>query len=148
MTMSFCLLDVATHRLTVCSAGHPAIMLRHADGQVEEVGDETRGFALGVIPDWEYEQTDIVLQVGDVVVIYSDGVTDARSPAEELYDTTDQRRLLQRVIESAGSPEDVGRSILQEIREFSLGHRQADDITLVCFGPVARRDDPRLAESG
>ncbi len=147
MTMSFCLLDVAASRLTVCSAGHPAIMVRHADGRVDEVGDETRGFALGVIPDWEYEQTDVDLKLGDVVVIYSDGVTDARSPAEELYDTKEKRRLLGRVIESAGRPEDVGRSILQEIREFSLGHRQADDITLVCFGPVSPRDDPPSGHS-
>ena len=142
MTMSFCLLDVATNRLTVCSAGHPAIMLRHADGQVEEIGDETRGFALGVIPDWEYEQTDVDLKPGDVVVIYSDGVTDTRNPDEELYDTKDQRRLLQRVMDSPGRPEDVGRSILQHIREYSLGHRQFDDITLVCFGPVLPRTSP------
>ena len=74
------------------------------------------------------------------MVVYSDGVTDARSPAEELYDSTENRRLLKRVAESPGGPEAVGKSILQDIREFSLGHKQADDITLVCFGPVREPD--------
>ena len=63
-------------------------------------------------------------------------MTDARSPAEELYDSKENRRLLKRVKDSPGGPEAVGKAILQEIREFSLGHAQADDITLVCFGPT------------
>ena len=76
------------------------------------------------------------LNNGDVVVIYSDGVTDARSPREELYDTREVRRLVKRVAQASGTPSSVGRAILQDIREFSAGHPQADDITLICFGPV------------
>ena len=71
------------------------------------------------------------------MVVYSDGVTDARSPREELYDSRDNLRLRKRVAESPGGPEAVGRSILQDIREFSAGHSQTDDITLICFGPTA-----------
>jgi len=40
------------------------------------------------------------------------------------------------VAQSSGGPVAVGRSILQDIREFSAGHSQADDITLVCLGPT------------
>ena len=47
------------------------------------------------------------------------------------------RRLLRRVAETAGGPETVGRAILQDIREYSTDHVQVDDITLICFGPVA-----------
>ena len=74
---------------------------------------------------------------GDVVVIYSDGVTDARSRSDELYDSASNHRLLKRVAQSSGGPAAVGRSILQEIREFSADHAQADDITLVCLGPTS-----------
>jgi phosphoserine phosphatase RsbU/P len=42
------------------------------------------------------------------------------------------------VAETPGGPEAVGRAILQEIREYSTGHVQVDDITLICFGPVAQ----------
>ncbi len=136
MTMSLCLLDVEAARVTFCSAGHPPLFLRRADGSVEELGDDISGFPLGIMPDWQYKQLEVDIHPGDVLVIYSDGVTDARSPAEEIYDSRDQRRLIKRVAESQGGPESVGKSILQDIREFSLGHQQADDITLVCFGPI------------
>ena len=72
-----------------------------------------------------------------MVVVHSDGVTDARSPRGELYDATTDRRLIRRVGTSAGGPEAVGRALLQEVREFSAGEPQADDITLICFGPTA-----------
>jgi serine phosphatase RsbU (regulator of sigma subunit) len=87
--------------------------------------------------DSVYEQTEVQIDEGDVVVIYSDGVTDARSPGDELYDSQNNHRLMKRVAQSSGGPAAVGRSILQDIREFSAGHSQADDITLVCFGTTA-----------
>jgi serine phosphatase RsbU (regulator of sigma subunit) len=70
-------------------------------------------------------------------VVYSDGVTDARNLREELYDHRENRRLMRRLAETSGGPEIVGRAILQDIREYSAGHLQVDDITLICFGPVA-----------
>jgi sigma-B regulation protein RsbU (phosphoserine phosphatase) len=136
MTMSLSLLDVESGHVTLCSAGHPPLFLRRADGRVEELGEDITGFPLGIMPDGEYRQLEVDIHPGDVLVIYSDGVTDARSPAEEIYDSRETRRLLKRVAESHGGPEAVGKSILQDIREFSLGHKQADDITLVCFGPT------------
>jgi phosphoserine phosphatase RsbU/P len=138
ITLSLSRLNAAENRLELASAGHPPLFLRRADGTVEELGEDISGFPLGIMPDTEYQQVEIELRPGDVAVVYSDGVTDARSPAEELYDTQEHRRLIKRVRESSGGPEAVGRAILQEIREFSKGHAQADDITLLCFGPVAR----------
>jgi sigma-B regulation protein RsbU (phosphoserine phosphatase) len=140
MTMSLGVLDLELNRMTFCSAGHPPLFLRRANGTVEEVGEDISGFPLGIMPDWQYKQLEVDLFPGDVLVIYSDGVTDARSPEEEIYDSRDKRRLLKRVTDSPGGPEAVGKSILQDIREFSLGHKQADDITLVCFGPTRRTD--------
>jgi serine phosphatase RsbU (regulator of sigma subunit) len=89
------------------------------------------------MPEAEYQQTEVKLNPGDVVVVYSDGVTDARNIREELYDSRERRRLLRKLADTTGSPELVGRAILQDIREFSAGHAQADDITLICFGPLA-----------
>jgi serine phosphatase RsbU (regulator of sigma subunit) len=136
ITLSLCRLNPATNMLEYASAGHLPLLLRHADGTVEELGEEIAGFPCGVMPDTVYEQKQIELKPGDVVVVYSDGVTDSRSPSEELYDYKDQRRLLRRVQTAGGGAESVGKTILQEIREFSKGHSQADDITLVCFGRV------------
>lgn len=136
ITMSLSVLDPLTRRLTLCSAGHLPLLVRRAGGKVEEVGESIGGFPLGIMADQSYKQLEITLEPDDVVVVYSDGVTDARSPREELYDSHLDRRLLKRIAASTGGPEVVGRSILQEIREFSSGHPQADDITLICFGAV------------
>lgn len=137
ITMSLNLLDPATHELTLASAGHPPLFIRHLDGTVSEVGEDVTGFPLGILPGTTYEQMKVTLKPGDVVVVYSDGCTDPRNPAEELFDSKDNRRLYKRVLESPGGPEAVGKSIIQAIREFSAGHAQTDDITLICFGPVA-----------
>lgn len=136
ITLSLGVLDVPQSRFTFCSAGHLPLIVRRADGQVEELGDSVSGFPLGIDPDSTYGRLQIDLRPGDVVVVYSDGVTDARNPREELYDSQANRRLLKRVAATPGGPSAVGRAILQELREFSAGHHQADDITLVCFGPT------------
>jgi serine phosphatase RsbU (regulator of sigma subunit) len=136
MTLCLSVLDAPSRSLTLASAGHNPVLIRRANGQVEEVGKDITGVPLGIMDDSVYEQMEVQLEEGDVVVIYSDGVTDARSPADELYDSKANHRLLRRVAQSSGGPAGIGRSILQDIREFSADHAQADDITLVCFGPT------------
>ncbi|WP_435016438.1 SpoIIE family protein phosphatase [Tundrisphaera sp. TA3] len=140
MTMSLILLDIGARKITLCSAGHPPLMIRRANGEVEEIGEDISGFPLGIMPGWQYKSAEATIEPGDVVVVYSDGVTDARSPSEKIYDSREHRRLIKRIADSPGGPEAVGKSILQEIREFSLGQKQADDITLVCFGPKAGKN--------
>ena len=137
ITLGLCVLDAPTRKLTLTSAGHTPVLIRRADGRVDEVGQEVAGLPLGIMEDSVYQETEVQLNQGDVVVIYSDGVTDARSPGDELYDSQSNHRLLKRVAQSSGGPVAVGRAILQDIREFSAEHSQADDITLVCLGPTS-----------
>jgi serine phosphatase RsbU (regulator of sigma subunit) len=136
VTLSLSVLDAPARKLTLVSAGHTPVIIRRSDGRAEEVGQEASGVPLGIMEDSVYRQADTHLDEGDVVVIYSDGVTDARSPGDELYDSKDNHRLLKRVAQVSGGPASVGRAILQDIREFSADHPQADDITLVCLGPT------------
>jgi phosphoserine phosphatase RsbU/P len=136
ITLGLCVLDAPARTLTLTSAGHTPVIIRRADGRAEEVGQEVSGLPLGVMEDSEYQQTEVQLNPGDVVVLYSDGCTDARSPRDELYDSQTNHRLIKRVAQSPGGPVAVGKSILQDLREFSADHSQADDITLVCFGPT------------
>ena len=78
---------------------------------VEEVGEEIAGFPLGIIPEADYQQTEVKLYPGDVVVIFSDGVTDARNLREELYDSRENRRLLRKFAETREGPRpSAGRS--------------------------------------
>jgi serine phosphatase RsbU (regulator of sigma subunit) len=136
ITLSLSVLDVEKQALAITSAGHLPVLIRRANGSVEEVGEEIAGFPLGIIPDSDYKQTEVRLHPGDVVAVFSDGVTDARNIREELYDSREKRRLMRKLAETTGGPEAVGRAILQDLREYSAGHVQVDDITLICFGPL------------
>ncbi|HEV3121250.1 MAG TPA: SpoIIE family protein phosphatase, partial [Isosphaeraceae bacterium] len=121
ITLCLCVIDLSGKTLTVCSAGHPPCLIKRADGRIEEVGEDSAGFPLGIVPMSTYQQVNVQLQEGDVVIIYSDGVTDSRSVNEELYESGENRRLKKRISEAKGGPTDVGKAILQEIREFSTG---------------------------
>ncbi len=136
ITLCLGVLDLAAHRFTFTSAGHPPVLVRRADGQVETLGHGISGFPLGIMPTSNYKQTSVDLKPGDVVVLYSDGVTDPRNMKEELYDSVENPRLRKRVAATPGGAQAIGRSIVQETREFSAGHSQTDDFTLVCFGLV------------
>ncbi len=138
ITLSLGVLDPAAGTFTFASAGHLPILVRRANGLVEEIGEDIAGFPLGIVGESSYRQTEVKLAPGDVVSIFSDGVTDARNIREELYDSREKRRLPRKIAETAGGAEIVGRTILQDIREYSSGHMQVDDITLICFGPTAR----------
>jgi len=138
ITLSLSVLDMEARTLKITSAGHLPVLVRRSNGTVDEIGEEIAGFPLGIVPEGEYRETQVTLNPGDVVAIFSDGMTDARNLREELYESRDQRRLLRKLAETAGGPETVGRALLQDVREFSAGHTQVDDITLICFGPLAR----------
>jgi sigma-B regulation protein RsbU (phosphoserine phosphatase) len=138
ITLSLSILDPQRRTLSITSAGHLPVMIRRSNGTVEEIGEEIAGFPLGIVPEGDYRQLEVKLEPGDVVAVFSDGVTDARNLREEIYESRDKRRLLRKIADTSGSPETIGRAILQDIREFSAGHTQVDDITLICFGPVAR----------
>ncbi len=138
ITLSLSVLDIENRTLAITSAGHLPPLIRRSNGTVDEIGDEIAGFPLGIVPEGEYKQIEVKLNPGDVVAIFSDGVTDARNLREELYESRDKRRLMRKLADTTGGPETVGRALLQDIREFSAGHTQVDDITLICFGPIAR----------
>lgn len=134
ITLSLSFLDPATSKLTFCSAGHMPLLLRRASGAVEELGAEACGLPIGVDLDAPYREFELDLAPGEVVIVYSDGVTDARNASGENYHTIANPRLFKRLRELPGTPEAVGKGIVQTLREFSAGQPQADDITIVCFG--------------
>ena len=136
ITLSLCVLDISTLTLSLISAGHPLVTIRRANGTVDEVGADVAGFPLGIIAEADYQQTEVSLHPGDVVAVFSDGVTDARNQCEELYHSRNNRRLINKLARTQGGPQAVGRAIIQDIREFSARHFQADDVTLICFGPL------------
>src|SRR5580658_20954 len=110
------------------SAGHNAAYLfRSATGKIEELLPDAH--FLGMFDFASYESRALHLDQGDILVVYSDGLTDAENPAEEMFG---EKRLLEIIRGEGplGSPA-VEQRILRAIEDFTQGMPQTDDITLV-----------------
>lgn len=124
-------IEPRSHRLTVANAGHVAPLIRRAGGAIEEVGGEESGLPLGVSRDEAYRSVVVPLQPGDVVVLYSDGGTDALDRHGRRFGEGRFHRALAEAPQGAAA---VGEAILATVRDHASGRSQFDDITLVCFG--------------
>lgn len=110
---------------TVCSAGHPPVVLVHADGTVRQLG--AGGIALGVTADPRLDERHVLLGHGDTMLLYTDGVTEARRDGE-CFGETRLHRLLARIgrWELADVAELVERAALQFSRP-----DECDDIAVL-----------------
>ena len=77
VTLFLAQLDTTSGRLASIDAGHGLAFVRRADGAVETLNDR-RGLPLGIVPDEQYEQRETMLNPGDALIVYSDGLVDAR----------------------------------------------------------------------
>jgi len=127
VTMFLAEVDKTTHLLRYVRPGHDAPILVRSDG-VTQMLDEG-GLVLGFAPDSAYDVAEEQLRPGDVLCLYTDGVTEARSPKDEEFQT---ERLAEVLVSNRGqSAGGIGEAILQSVRSFSESIRQADDVTLV-----------------
>jgi sigma-B regulation protein RsbU (phosphoserine phosphatase) len=125
-TMFFGILDQEGH-LEFINAGHPSpILLRR--GVAEEAFSEG-SFPVGLVPEAEYTAVCLKLEPGDTMVLFSDGVTEAMDPSEELYGVPRLRELLNGRLECP--LEDLQKCVLESVDTFTRGASQADDLTLL-----------------
>jgi sigma-B regulation protein RsbU (phosphoserine phosphatase) len=125
-TMFFGILDQDGH-LEFINAGHPSpILLRR--GVADEAFSEG-SFPVGLVPEAEYTAVCLKLEPGDTMVLFSDGVTEAMDPAEELYGVPRLRELLNGKLECP--LEDLQKCVLESVETFTRGASQADDLTLL-----------------
>jgi len=133
VTCVFAVLNLDQHTMTLVNAGHlPPLRRRAGQGVVEDVGDAVVGLPLGVF-DRPYEEMVAPLEPGDTVVLYTDGVTEARNPQGELYGID---RLRAAVKSAPNDVEALGNAILADVRAFAGDRPLGDDLTIVCFGRV------------
>jgi serine phosphatase RsbU (regulator of sigma subunit) len=123
-------------RFSYCNAGQEPPLVVGRDG-VRWL--ETGGPVLGLLPGASYECEDVALAHGDVVVVVSDGVTEARDTGNEEFG---RDRLLAAVGHCHGErAEAVLDRLLSAVNQFSAGASQADDITALVFRYQDNRSD-------
>ncbi len=127
VTLFYAELDPASGALTFLNAGHNPPLIVHAAGTVEQLA--SGGLPLGIKRNAEYREGRTQMQMGDVLVIYSDGVTEAASPSGEEFGVTRLYEVVSRNIEASAAG--VRDRIESALTKFSQGTQAADDITLV-----------------
>ena len=112
--------------LTYCNAGHNAPLWVGKDG-IRRL--ECGGVVLGLFEHAKFEQETVQLQPGDLVILFSDGVTEAMNPAMDEF--TDDRLLDCANTHRGQTPQEVLDALLADVHEFGAGATQSDDITVV-----------------
>jgi sigma-B regulation protein RsbU (phosphoserine phosphatase) len=120
--------DPSTRKLCYSSAGHPPPRVVNGCGGDNLSLDGGRNLPLGIM-DAEYEAAEVVLGKGDVLVLYTDGITEARPDRQaELYGVD----RLDRVLETCGpDPDEIIRRITRSVNDYTKGEPVGDDQTLL-----------------
>jgi serine phosphatase RsbU (regulator of sigma subunit) len=164
VTFALVMLDPSSGRVESVSAGHEPTLLVRPDGSWEKL--EAGGLMLGMMPGFEYSEVQAAMEPGDVLVMYTDGVTEAMGPAPEpvpvleaeagsltgssgaddedededdepILPFFEEHRLVDICVERRHeSAEQIRAALLAAIRNFAQDVPQSDDITIV----VIKRD--------
>ena len=126
------MLDLHTGLVQFANAGHnPPVLIRNGTARFLEMKVD---LILGIMEDSEYETQTLQLQEGDILLLYTDGVTEAVSSSRELFG---EKRLLALLSEAVSGTDDVCRTLCRRVSEaveaFADGAPQADDITMLCL---------------
>ena len=135
VTIFYAAIDTTTGHMLYTNAGHNPPLLVRADGQVETL--HCPGIALGVLEEIQLQEKEAHLAPGDMLVLYTDGVTEAINADEEEFDIERLTEIVTaRRHESAS---EILADVDQAVTAFVAGQPQFDDVTLV----IARRINQR-----
>jgi phosphoserine phosphatase RsbU/P len=139
VTVFFGVLDISRGLLTYVRAGHDRpLLLRAANNECIVL--DSRGIVLGVLDEIELEEVQVVVNSGDRLVLYTDGITDAMNPQGELFD---MQRLKDLVCSAgAASARELCDVIFDRLEQYQAGATQADDMTVMVISLEGRLEDP------
>lgn len=126
-TLFYGILDAQTHRFSFSNAGHDHPHL--FKGKENEIRLKAGGIPLGMLPEYRFDEETITLDLGDTIVMCSDGIAEAMDAEGEFFG---EDRLTALLRENRHlSPEDLVESIRQSVSNFAGSTPQSDDITIV-----------------
>lgn len=140
-TLFLGMINCHRNTFTYCNAGHNPGLLRRRDGTILEL-DDVHGPAVGVMERVEYEETRLSFEIGDRLLLYTDGASEAFNTRGDLYGVERLHRYYERSSPRWESSQ-LLEHILADLNNFSNGEIAHDDVTLV---GVRRHQEELVAE--
>ncbi|MBL8848646.1 MAG: SpoIIE family protein phosphatase [Planctomycetaceae bacterium] len=135
ITLLVAVLDPAKHEVTLVNAGHLAPLVKRINGNVEAIGREESGLPLGIVPDQEFKSSTHALYPGELLVAYTDGVTEAMNEEREIFG---RRRLEECIAKETGDIDAVMKAIIGEVEAFVGENTLRDDTCIVGLQRLAK----------
>jgi serine phosphatase RsbU (regulator of sigma subunit) len=124
----YAILDPDSGHLTYANAGHNHPFLWQSAAE-ELIELRAKGIILGAFEEVTLHEEEVVIQPGDFLLLYTDGVTDASNDHDELFGAQRLRDIL--AAQGGKRSEEIAQAILAAVNEFIAGGPQADDLTLL-----------------
>jgi sigma-B regulation protein RsbU (phosphoserine phosphatase) len=129
ITLFYALLDARKKTLRYVNAGHNSPILVHRNGTHTRLTEG--GGVLGVRPEWRYEEGEIALRSGDLLLCFTDGISEAWDPNGEEFG---EQRLIEMMLNNLETdPEELQSAIMASVTQFCAAPPQ-DDATLIAIG--------------
>ncbi|MBN2564868.1 MAG: PP2C family protein-serine/threonine phosphatase [Candidatus Eisenbacteria bacterium] len=153
ITFFYSVLDTRTGELVYVNAGHNHPCVLRQDGSREYL--DKGGLVIGIMPGAAYEEGRMTLEVGDNLILYTDGITEASNTEDEMFGEDRLESLL--VEHRSATAREMEERVYTSIKDFAAGASQTDDLTMVIvkMTPTAHSNDslentdsPRKAEGG
>ena len=128
ITSIYCNLDYESHELSYVNSGHnPPYIVRANDNRIEEL--DQGGVMLGIMEEIDLPKATLSIDKGDILMLFSDGVTEATNPSGELFS---EERFEQWLLDhNQLSAEEMKDALLKTLRDYANGSPQSDDITFI-----------------
>ena len=128
ITSIYCNLDYESHELSYVNSGHnPPYIVRANDNRIEEL--DQGGVMLGIMEEIDLPKATLSIDKGDILMLFSDGVTEATNPSGELFSEERFERWL--LDHNQLSAEEMKDALLKTLRDYADGSPQSDDITFI-----------------
>lgn len=122
------MINLKSGMLTYCNAGHNYPYIIKSTAELEELKN-THGTPLGLFDDMEYQRSSIQLEKGDIIVLFTDGVTEALDTDNNLYNDDRLKSVI--ISNNDGDIKKLTLAIVDDVRKFAGGAEQSDDITIM-----------------
>ncbi len=134
--------------LTAVNAGHCPILIRRRDGHIEQI--DSGGLPLGILPAAQYSESSRQIECGDLVALYTDGLTEAENPAEDEFGVERTAQVLAEL--ATPTADGACEALLNAVNRFAGGRPLNDDATLLVIerlpaeaeGPGPTTTDPAI----